>query len=149
MLPDRQGLEVFMPHEEKSSAYKWDTELRDARTGEIIYGENQSGEDIGRGLAANVTAKYPGYETWSATGKVFNNGIQLDAKRPSVNFRIYWDGDYLDELLDGTKITKPNDAMSKINNVINFGSYSNAVSCNSTKATPNLRPIYLATGARR
>lgn len=86
-----------------------------------------------------MTAKYPGYETWSATGKVFNNGIQLDAKRPSVNFRIYWDGDYLDELLDGTKITKPNDAMSKINNVINFGSYSNAVSCNSTKATPNLQ----------
>lgn len=139
MLPDREGLEVFMPHEEKSSAYQWDTELRDAKTGEILYGESQSGSDIGRGLAANVTTKYSGYETWSSTGKVFNNGVQLDAKRPSVNFRIYWDGDFLDELLDGTTITKPNNAMSSNPTLINFSGYSNAASCNSTKATPNLQ----------
>ena len=139
MIPDRQGLEVFMPHEEKSSSYKWDTECRDARTGEIIYGEAQSGNDIGRGLAANVTSKYPGYETWSATNKIFNNGVEIGSSRPSVNFRIYWDGDLLDELLDGTKITKPNSTMSSNSTLMNFSSYSSAASCNTTKATPNLQ----------
>ncbi|MCM1075734.1 MAG: LamG domain-containing protein [Bacteroides sp.] len=140
MLPDREGLQVFMPHEEKSSSYKYDTELRDARTGEIIFFEPQSGNDIGRGLAANVSAKYRGYEYWSSTGKVFSNGEQLtSAKRPSINFRVYWDGDLLDELLDGTKITKPNDDMKNIANVIDFSKYSNAASCNTTKATPNVQ----------
>ncbi len=140
MLPDREGLQVFMPHEETSSSYKYDTELRDAKTGEILFFEPQSGKDIGRGLAANVTSMYPGYEYWSSTGKVFNNGEQLtSAKRPSVNFRVYWDGDLLDELLDGTSITKPNSGMTSISTLVNFSKYSNAASCNTTKATPNLQ----------
>lgn len=140
MLPDREGLQVFMPHEEKSASYKYDTEIRDARTGEIIFFEAQSGKDIGRGLAANVSAKYSGYEYWSSTGKVFNNGQQLtSAKRPSINFRVYWDGDLLDELLDGTTVSKPNDAMTSIATLVNFNQYSNASSCNTTKATPNLQ----------
>lgn len=140
MLPDREGLQVFMPHEETSNSYKYDTEIRDAKTGEIIFFEPQSGKDIGRGLAANVSAKYSGYEYWSLTGKVFNNGQQLTStKRPSINFRVYWDGDLLDELLDGTKITKPNDALTSISTLVNFSQYGNAASCNSTKATPNLQ----------
>lgn len=140
MLPDREGLQVFMPHEETSNSYKYDTEIRDAKTGEIIFFEPQSGKDIGRGLAANVSAKYSGYEYWSSTGKVFNNGQQLtSAKRPSINFRVYWDGDLLDELLDGTTITKPNDALTSISTLVNFRQYGNAASCNSTKATPNLQ----------
>ena len=140
MLPDREGLQVFMPHEETSNSYKYDTEIRDAKTGEIIFFEPQSGKDIGRGLAANVSAKYSGYEYWSSTGKVFNNGQQLtSAKRPSINFRVYWDGDLLDELLDGTTITKPNDALTSISTLVNFSQYGNAASCNSTKATPNLQ----------
>ena len=140
MLPDREGLQVFMPHEETTSAYKYDTELRDAKTGEIIFFEAQSGKDIGRGLAANITSRYRGYEYWSSTNKVFSNGTELtSAKRPSINFRVYWDGDVLDELLDGTTITKPNDEITKINTLVNFNSYSNAASCNTTKATPNLQ----------
>lgn len=140
MLPDREGLQVFMPHEEKSSAYKYDTELRNARTGEIIFFEPQSGKDIGRGLAANISSKYRGYEYWSATNKVFSNGEHLTgAKRPSVNFRVYWDGDLLDELLDGTKITKPNESITSFPTLIDFSKHSNAASCNTTKATPNLQ----------
>lgn len=140
MLPDREGLQVFMPHEEKSSSYKYDTELRDAKTGEIIFFEAQSGNDIGRGLAANVSSKFRGYEYWSSTGKVLSNGEEISgAKRPSINFRVYWDGDLLDELLDKTDITKPNEAMTKINTLFSLGKYSNATSCNSTKATPNLQ----------
>lgn len=140
MLPEREGLEVFMPHEDKSSNCKWDIELRDARTGEILYGLPQSGKDVGRGLAANITDKYDGYEYWSTSnGNVYSRGEVVGTKRPSVNFRIYWDGDLLDELLDGTLITKPNRDLTAIDNIINFSAYGNAESCNSTKKTPNLQ----------
>lgn len=139
MLPDREGLQVFMPHEEKSSAYKYDTELRDAKTGEILFFEPQSGNDIGRGLAANISSRYRGYEWWSSTGVVWGGQEKLSsAKRPSINFRIYWDGDLLDELLDGIKITKPNEAISSIATLANFSQYG-AASCNTTKATPNIQ----------
>ena len=66
-------------------------------------------------------------------------GEVVGSKRPSVNFRIFWDGDLLDELLDGTKITKPNEALTSISTLRDFSSTSSAASCNSTKATPNLQ----------
>lgn len=139
MLPDREGLQVFMPQEEYKTA-KYSTHLRDAKTGEIICGDLQVGKDIGRGLAANVSARYRGYEFWSSTGTVWGDqAVIKGAKRPSVNFRVYWDGDLLDELLDGTKITKPNDAMTSIATLVDFSQYSNAASCNTTKATPNIQ----------
>lgn len=140
MIPGREGLQVMMPHEEKKSPYKYDVEVRDAKTGEILYYEPQSGEDIGRGLAANVSSEYPGYEWWSSTGNVWGGQkILSGAKRPSVNFRVYWDGDLLDELLDGTTITKPNNKLSGVSTLLSLGQYSNAASCNTTKATPNLQ----------
>lgn len=151
MLPDREGLEVFMPHEEKGSAYKWDTELRDAKTGEILYGEKQSGEDIGRGMAANISSKYPGYEYWASTKTgVFNKDVVVSTKMPpSTNFRIYWDGDLLDELFDGRyssssgksspQIQKCKNDLSGSSVLMSFNQYSNAGSTNSTKATPNLQ----------
>jgi len=138
MLPDREGLEVFMPHESKT--LPWDTELRDARTGEIIFGRAQSGKDIGRGVAANISSKWRGHEYWAAgDASTYNNGVAVSNKCPSMNFRVYWDGDLLDELLDGTTITKPNDAITQINTLASFGKYSNATACNGTKNTPNLQ----------
>lgn len=140
MIPSREGLQVMMPHEETSSSYKYDVTVRDAKTGEILFYEPQSKADIGRGLAANVSATYPGYEWWSSTGNVWGGQkIISGAKRPSVNFRVYWDGDLLDELLDGTTISKPNNDLSKVTTLLNLGQYSNAASCNTTKATPNLQ----------
>ena len=140
MLPGREGLEVFMPFEGTSSNYLYDTMLRDAATGEVIYSEANSGKDIGRGIAANISSKYDGYEFWSATKRVFGEGRQLsDVTVPSMNFRIYWDGDPLDELLSDTKITKPNEDITEISTLFDMSLYSNAASCNSTKATPNLQ----------
>ncbi|MDE7142844.1 MAG: Por secretion system protein, partial [Muribaculaceae bacterium] len=139
MLPDREGLQVFMPHEETEMAYPFDTEMRDARTGEILFFKPQSGQDIGRGIAANVSPNFPGYEYWAASdASVYSYGKVISNNRPSINFRIYWDGDLLDELLDGTTITKPEADFSRINTLVNFNQYSNAASCNGTKATPNL-----------
>ena len=58
-----------------------------------------------------------------------------------MNFRIYWDGDLQDELLDGTTISKysPSDDATTLgvygNPISSLGSSS---SCNGTKATPCL-----------
>lgn len=140
MLPDREGLQVFMPHEETDNTYPFDCEMRDARTGEIIFMNPQTGKDIGRGLAANVSASFPGYEYWTASNaSVFSYGKAIANNRPSINFRIYWDGDLLDELLDGTSITKPEPDFSKMNVLAAFEGYSNAAACNGTKNTPNLQ----------
>ena len=112
--PDRPGLELFDVHEEKGD-YAWD--LHDAATGEIIWKGGQKGADNGRGCAADIIASTRGYEFWSAYGgfdsssrnqNPFNatTGEQAGTNKPSMNFRIYWDGDAQDELLDGTTITK-------------------------------------------
>ena len=140
MIPGREGLQVMMPHEEKGSSYKYDTTVRDAATGEVLYFDPQSGSDIGRGLAANVSSAFPGYEWWSSTNTVWGGQqIVSGAKRPSVNFRVYWDGDLLDELLDGVTITKPNNTLTSTSTLLSLAQYSNAASCNTTKATPNLQ----------
>ncbi|MCM1521093.1 MAG: LamG domain-containing protein [Muribaculaceae bacterium] len=139
MIPDREGLQVFMPHENKTD-FPYDTELRDARTGQILFSKPQSGNDIGRGLAANVSPNYPGYEYWAASdANVYSQGVAISTNRPSINFRIYWDGDLLDECLDGTWVTKPAPDFSKINTIAAFEQYSNAAACNGTKNTPNLQ----------
>lgn len=142
--PDRPGLELFDVHEEKGT-YAWD--IHDAATGEIIWKGGQSGQDNGRGLAADIlTAR--GYEFWSSYGgfdsgsrnqNPFNmlTGKQNGSAKASMNFRIYWDGDLQDELLDGTTISKYGGSTLGIGStpIANLGSPS---SCNGTKATPCL-----------
>ena len=106
MNPKRQGLQVFDVHENKGP-YAWD--LHDAATGEILFKGGPANIDNGRGLAANLSDKAPGALFTSAgdnslrsavTGKVFST------TRSSINFRIFWDGDEQDELLDGVNIQK-------------------------------------------
>ena len=142
--PDRPGLELFDIHEEKGT-YAWD--VHDAATGEIIWKGGQSGQDNGRGLAADISGGR-GYEFWSAYGgfdsasrnqNPFNmlTGKQNGSTKPSMNFRVYWDGDTLDELLDGTTISKYGGSTLGVGStpLANLGS---PASCNGTKATPCL-----------
>ena len=142
--PDRPGLELFDIHEEKGT-YAWD--LHDAATGEIIWKGGQSGADNGRGLAADILGAR-GYEFWSAYGgfdsasrnqNPFNTltGKQAGSTKPSMNFRIYWDGDLMDELLDGTTISKYGGSALGVGSTP-IGSLGSPASCNSTKATPCL-----------
>ncbi|MBN2344143.1 MAG: rhamnogalacturonan lyase [Deltaproteobacteria bacterium] len=99
--PDRPGLELMTPHEVQQEAYPG-TEVHDARTGEILFVQTVDNTDVGRGIAADIDAAFPGFEVWSsATVGFFSiDGTQVAEERPSVNFRIYWDGDLQDELLD-------------------------------------------------
>ena len=142
--PDRPGLELFDIHEEKGT-YAWD--LHDAATGEIIWKGGQSGQDNGRGLAADILGAR-GYEFWSAYGgfdsasrnqNPFNTltGKQAGSTKPSMNFRIYWDGDLMDELLDGTTISKYGGSALGVGSTP-IGSLGSPASCNGTKATPCL-----------
>ncbi len=133
--PDRPGMEVWEVHEEHQAAYGY--ELHDARTGKILWGVN-TGTDNGRGLSADIDASHRGFEMWSISGEgVYDcKGKKISDNRPSINFRIYWDGDLQDELLDGTKLDKwTGDGTTRL---MNFRDYNNAKSINGTKSNPCL-----------
>lgn len=158
MIPDREGLQVFDVHEEKLTATHGSWDLHDARTGEVLYHGGSAGADNGRGMAGDLTGK-DGYEFWSSdvrTPYSALTGKATSIKNCSVNFRIYWDGSYLDQLLDGSYkysnsdnwaqtshaepvITKWNG--SSFSTVQSFYSttYNNAQTANYTKATPCLQ----------
>ena len=146
MLPDQSGLQVFDVHEEGSAGYGWD--LHDAKTGEILLSATSDG-DNGRGMAADIDATKRGYEFWSsASSDVFNavTGKSISTSRPSVNFRIYWDGDLQDELFDGrysstnggctpTIQTWSDNKVSELTRLTDH----NSRTCNTTKSTPCLQ----------
>ena len=144
--PDRPGLELFDVHEENGT-YAWD--LHDAATGEIIWKGGPSGADNGRGMAGDIVASNRGYEFWSSYGGAekaternrnpfsAQTGKQVASTMPSMNFRIYWDGDLQDELLDGTTISKYGGSTLGVGSTTIAGLGSPA-SCNGTKATPCL-----------
>jgi rhamnogalacturonan endolyase len=132
--PDRPGLEVWEVHEE-TGAGKYDYEMHDARTGAIIWRSETYATDNGRGLAADIDAAHRGFEMWSSSGAgVYScKGEQIATSKPSTNFRIYWDGDLQDELLDGNKLDKWTGKSAS--RLITF---SLGASVNGTKANPCL-----------
>ena len=145
--PDRPGLEFFMVHE----AYPYGADLRDARTGERLWYETAR-DDTGRGLAADIDAGHRGFEFWHIFNRAVHDikGNVISNRLPSINFRIYWDGDLQDELLanrgqrpyfpsfiekwDGEK-TVP----LPLSNGKHLYDMGNSGSCNWTKATPCLQ----------
>ncbi len=152
LCPDRPGLEVFEVHEEKHPQYGAD--VHDAATGEIIWSYTGSG-DNGRGMAADVD-EMRGFECWSSNDRQVRSCVTGDiwsTKSQSQCFRLYWDGDEFDELFDGKydssslrcspAITKYNGTGSVQTLSIQNIAFSNeklgsCMTCNTTKATPNL-----------
>ncbi len=118
-MPDRNGLEVMMVHEETSATYG--VEMRDALTGEHLSGV-YAGSDVGRGLCADIDASSRGAEYWSSlSDNVYSaDGVSLSTKRPTVNFRTYWDGDLQDELTEKGTITKWTGRNSSIQTLVNM-----------------------------
>lgn len=121
MDPDRTGVQVFMPHESPGSYGPNALSFRDG-SGALIWGVSASG-DIGRGVAADIDPRFPGYEMWGSggTGGLYNaqlrvpNAVlgpraeQVSTTKPSsINHAVWWDGDLLRELLDGTSVRKWN-----------------------------------------
>ena len=134
-LPKRDGLEVWVCHEEKP----YGTSLLDAKTGKIIFRKNGS-SDTGRCCADNVWVGNDGAEFWGLGNDVLDgNGNTLSMRRPAVNFLCYWDGDLEREILDGYT-----DSPATISKVGEDGKISTLMTtdgyytCNTTKGTPCL-----------
>ncbi|ANF97004.1 cadherin-like beta sandwich domain-containing protein [Paenibacillus bovis] len=151
--PQRLGLEEWAVQENTNAAYSAD--LKDVRTGRVLWGQPQLGIDVGRGLSADIDPRYPGAEMWaidgewnSATGGLFTaSGEKIASRIPSSNFAIWWDGDLSRELLDHhfttepvrqgvPKIDKWDYTNERLRNLITFtGNLSN----NDTKGNPALQ----------
>ena len=147
--PDVEGFYVWDPHEVDKVA---SLELHDAATGETQMAF-YAYKDAGRAVAANIT-KRPGYEMWGTGGNkiedggaVYNikdgfaNPVSDNNKGLAVNFKIYWDGDLLHELMDAKdgapcEISKYNES-SKSSNLLKI--FEGTHSCNGTKGTPTLQ----------
>ena len=139
MDPDRPGLEVWDVHEHTTAQYT--DELR-AHDGKIIWGTSQPnpGVDNGRGMAADIDSTHRGYEMWSAKGGgMFTvKHERIGSPAVSQNFRIYFDGDAYDELLDGAYVTKFNSKDIKAEVYFDGPAALTATGCNGTKNTPSL-----------
>ncbi|MGN0281081.1 MAG: rhamnogalacturonan lyase [Prevotella sp.] len=136
LMPDRPGLEVMMVHEETTAMYG--IEMHDALTGEHISGQF-TGSDVGRGLCADVDENYRGCEYWGYEYNFYNaEGELLCTKRPSINFRTYWDGDLLEELTETGVITKWQGVTKGQTTVIDMPS-AYGIGTNLIKRTPCLQ----------
>lgn len=141
--PTRPGMEVFDIQERFDDA---GANFRDARTGEVLWKKasvkaGEDGEGPGRGLALDVDPRYPGMECWVAgagiSGMFDAKGNKISEKTPSVNMGIFWDGDVLSELLNGTTIDKWDFFNSKTVRMLDAANY-NCVRNNGTKSNPVL-----------
>ena len=158
MIPDSADLYVFQVHEEKLSAKHGSWDLHNARTGRVIWHGGSADKDNGRGMAAALISGTRSYQFWSSderNPKSATTGKQAIGKSCSVNYRIYWDGSYQDQLFDGA-YKYDDDVMaqsahaepviqkwngSSFTNVLSFYSstYNYAQTCNYTKSTPCLQ----------
>lgn len=136
--PDRPGLEVFGIHERPSHPYGMN--LRDGATGEVIWGAESP--DVGRGVAMDIDPRHRGYECWAAgrgLTALFNcKGETIPGPKPrSCNMGVWWDGDLLREILDGTRIDKWDYAQGRTDRLLSADQFDCA-SNNGTKANPCL-----------
>jgi len=135
--PSRKGQQVFGIHELENGAKGLGSAFFDAATGEILWSGNKD-RDVGRGLAADIDPRYPGYECWGGEGGLRScKGDSIGPSPRSVNFRIWWDDDLLSELLDGTHIDKWDYRGGRTTRLFDAAIYGCA-SNNGTKATPAL-----------
>lgn len=124
--PYIHGQEMFACNEDNPS-----NNYRDATTSKIYYRKTDTNDD-GRCLAGNFYNDFPGAVGHSAhdtpISTVTNDHVSTNTNGLSMNFRIYWDGDLLEECFNNTEVTKPG-----VGTIATFlGAYSN----NGTKATP-------------
>lgn len=123
MDPDFNGYLTWACHE--SAPLMANIELHDARTGQISWGYSKK-KDTGRSRAGDIDPTHKGFEVWGSTATIPANmdgtniseqwntfsiratdEISSDHTIP-MNFKVYWDGDLLSELLDGTTVFKYN-----------------------------------------
>jgi rhamnogalacturonan endolyase len=130
--PTDDGLEYFTVHEDNPY---YGMTVMNAKTGQV-QSHISAGRDTGRGLMANIGAGGY-YQFTSLAGTYMALGNQEFKKIPismGQNFRIFWDGDLYDEMLDSTTISSWNGSGNSI-----IFTAQDCTSVNSTKANPSLQ----------
>jgi len=132
--PYVHGLELFACNED-AQGYNY----RDATTSKI-YKWLSAGKDVGRSMMGNFSDRWPG-----AIGSAYGDPISsvtndvvsgMDAAGINTNFRIYWDGDLLEETFNYLNGKNTEGCIAK------YGSWSPIYTCegsmtnNDTKGTP-------------
>jgi rhamnogalacturonan endolyase len=139
MVPSRPGLEVYGVHESEGQTIALGTPgmaLYDAQTGEILW-SHLPGTDVGRGMAADIDPRFPGYEFWGAAsvGLLDGQGQRIADAPTSVNHAVWWDADLLREIEDQTFIAKWDTTTSTL---VPLLTATDAASNNGTKANASL-----------
>lgn len=135
LIPERPGLEVFQVHEDI-----YCTEIHDAATGEIIWKIDGS-DDVGRGIALNMTTDTPGMEFTSvADGKVYYYNPDTDKIEEAgygwndkikwgMNSAVWWNGDLEREALDRTMVESPNNGRQFTGDGASYNNASKSNAC--------------------
>ncbi len=145
--PDRPGLEVGRIQERFDDA---GLHMFDASTGEILWkvasvkaaeSGGDRGEGPGRGVSFDIDPRFPGAESWvrgaGISGIYDAKGNRVIEANPACNFAVWWDGDDLRELLDGTVVSKWNWNSQTINRLFDASDFG-VMKINGTKSNPSL-----------
>ncbi|WP_042211774.1 rhamnogalacturonan lyase [Paenibacillus borealis] len=106
--PDREGLQIYMVHEEGIHG-PYGYTLRDAATGEVLYGDFAK-EDVGRGMIGKVEPDVPGLQTWCSESHLAHEpsrglrsakGDLLGGQAPGTNMSIKWAADMTTQFITG------------------------------------------------
>ncbi|WP_198172941.1 rhamnogalacturonan lyase [Hymenobacter ginkgonis] len=141
--PSTPSLEVWGAHENEEPVPGHvagpGVALYSATDGKILWSGDQ-GQDAGRAMAADIDPRYPGAELWGGSQEVGLRSIKgerIGNAPRAVNFGLWWDGDLLRELLDGTHVDKWDYKTATTTRLLDGNAFA-AASNNGTKATPCL-----------
>ena len=141
--PSTPGLEAWGIHENEEKVAGHENgpgaALYDAGTGNVLFSK-LPGQDVGRGMAADIDPRYLGAEMWASNpemGLLSCKGERIGPAPRSVNFGLWWDGDLLRELLNDTRVEKWDYKQGQLSSLLD-GKAFGAASCNGSKATPCL-----------
>ncbi len=134
--PDRPGLEIFNVFE-GGAAVPYGYALRDAETGEVIFGEYAT-VDLGRCMIGKIDADTRGLQVW-VNDTYDCRGNKLQVPLLGTNQSIRWAGDLTTQILDGVQYigtTQPGVINDNIHGVMLMpeGTMTN----NGTKGNPCL-----------
>ena len=133
--PYKHGQEVYACNETSPS-----NNYRDATTSKIYY-RLAGGSDDGRSMCGNFTNEVPGaigfsgHDSFISCVAAAHTSAIKSNYGVSQNFRIYWDGDLLEETFNGTALRNSNGAIYKYGKGA-IQTFDNTYTNNDTKATP-------------
>lgn len=139
--PSNPGMEVYRVTEDDTD---FDACMIDARTGKILCSLPYKNGDVGRGTILDCDPRHPGAEFLART---YPDLYTCDGKAiapwrngaiSNHNYRIFWDGDLLEEYHDHRYVSKWNTDSSSWDMVTDMRRWG-AHSCNGSKDTPVLQ----------